>query len=54
MARCWKPLSRNRWQAAFALIFRVRIDNEKITRNPEAGIKRKTENNDKVPFLSNQ
>lgn len=51
-ARDWKPSSRNRWQAAFSLIFRVGIDNEKITRNPAAGIKRKTENNDKVRFLS--
>jgi integrase len=54
VARGWKPSSRNRWQAAFSLIFRVGIDNEKITRNPAAGIKRKTENNDKVRFLSNQ
>lgn len=53
-ARDWKPSSRNRWQAAFSLIFRVGIDNEKITRNPAAGIKRKTENNDKVRFLSDQ
>jgi integrase len=51
-ARKRKPSSRNRWQAAFSLIFRVGIDNEKITRNPAAGIKRKTENNDKVRFLS--
>jgi integrase len=53
-ARDWKPSSRNRWQAAFSLIFRVGIDNEKITRNPAAGIKRKTENNDKVRFLSDE
>ena len=37
-----------------SLIFRVGIDNEKITRNPAAGIKRKTENNDKVRFLSDE
>lgn len=29
--RGWKPSSRNRRQAAFSLIFRVGIDNEKIT-----------------------
>ena len=52
--RGWKPASRNRWQAAFSLIFRVGIDNEKITKNPAAGIKRKTENNGKVRFLSCQ
>jgi|ERR1035437_2312943 integrase len=51
-ARKWKPSSRNRWQAALSLIFRVGIDNEKIARNPAAGIKRKTENNSKVRFLS--
>jgi site-specific recombinase XerD len=50
--RRWKPASRNRWQAALSLIFRVGIDNEKITKNPAAGIKRKTENNGKVRFLS--
>ena len=50
--RNWKPSSRNRWQAAFSLILRVGIDNEKISRNPAAGIKRKTENNDRVRFLS--
>ena len=36
--RGWKPSSRNRWQAAFSLIYRVGIDNEKTTRNPAAGI----------------
>jgi len=52
--RAWRPSSRNRWQAAFSLIFRVGIDNEKTTKNPAAGIKRKTENNDKVRFLSDE
>jgi site-specific recombinase XerD len=51
-ARGWKASSRNRWQAAFSLLFRVGIDNEKITNNPAAVIRRKTENNDKVRFLS--
>ncbi|MGB8481534.1 MAG: site-specific integrase [Acidobacteriaceae bacterium] len=50
--REWKPSTRNRWQAAFSLVFRVGIDNEKINRNPAAGIRRKTENNSKVRFLS--
>jgi integrase len=52
--RNWKSSSRNRWQAAFSLIFRVGIDNEKITKNPAAGIKRKTENNNRVRFLSDE
>jgi integrase len=52
--RGWKPSSRNLWQAAFSLIFRVGMENEKITKNPAAGIERKTENNDKVRFLSDE
>ncbi len=52
--RGWKPSSRNRWQAAFSLIFRVGMENEKVTKNPAAGIKRKTEHNDKVRFLSDE
>lgn len=48
----WKPSSRNRAQAAFSLIFRVGIDNEKIDRNPAARIRRKTENN--VRFTGSQ
>jgi site-specific recombinase XerD len=50
--RKWKPASRNRYQAAFSLVFRVGIDNEKITNNPAARIRRKTENNEKVRYLS--
>lgn len=51
-ARGWKPSSRNRWQAAFSLIFRVGMDNEKITSNPASRIRRKTEDNGRVRFLS--
>jgi integrase len=50
--RNWKPSTRNRWQAGLSLIFRVGIDNEKIDKNPAAGIKRKTENNGRVRFLT--
>ena len=49
--RGWKPSSENRWQAAFSLIFRVGMDNEKIDKNPAARIRRKTENNGRVRFL---
>jgi hypothetical protein len=52
--RDWKSSSRNRWQAAFSLIFRVGIDSEKITKNPAADIKRKTENNNRVRSLSDE
>jgi len=50
--RKWTPASRNRWQATFSLVFRVGIDNEKIVRNPAARIRRKTEGNGRVRFLS--
>lgn len=50
--RNWASSSRNRWQATFSLIFRVGIDNEKIERNPAARIRRKTEGNGRVRFLS--
>jgi integrase len=52
--REWSASTRNRWQAAFSLIFRVGIDNEKIERNPASQIRRKTENNTKVRFLTDQ
>ena len=50
--RKWRPGTRNRWQAALSLIFRVGVDNEKIDSNPAARIRRKTENNGRVRFLS--
>lgn len=50
--REWAATTRNRWQAAFSLIFRVGVDNEKIDRNPAARIRRKTEGNGRVRFLS--
>jgi len=49
--RDWSPATRNRYQAAFSLVFRVGMDNEKITANPAARIKRKTEHNDRIRFL---
>lgn len=50
--REWSAATRNRWQAAFSLIFRVGIDNERIDQNPAARIRRQTENNGRVRFLS--
>jgi site-specific recombinase XerD len=50
--RRWKPATRNRWQAALSFIFRVGIDNEKISSNPAARIKRKIEDNGRVRFLT--
>jgi integrase len=53
-ARDWAASTRNRWQAAFSLIFRVGIDNERIDRNPAARIRRTTENNGRVRFLADK
>jgi integrase len=50
--RDWAATTRNRWQATFSLIFRVGVDNEKIEKNPAARIRRKTEGNGRVRFLS--
>jgi integrase len=50
--RDWAATTRNRWQTTFSLIFRVGMDNEKIERNPAAHIRRKTEGNGRVRFLS--
>jgi integrase len=52
--RNWKAGTRNRWQAAFSLVFRVGVDNDKIETNPASRIKRKTENNGRVRFLSDE
>lgn len=50
--REWSPATRNRYQAAFSLTFRVAVDNEKLTVNPASKIKRKAEHNDRIRFLS--
>lgn len=48
----WTVATMNRWQAAFSLIFRVGIDNEKVASNPASRIRRKAENNQRLRFLS--
>lgn len=50
--REWAPATKNRWQAAFSLAFRVGMQNEKIDKNPAAGIGRTQEDNGRVRFLS--
>ena len=50
--REWSPATRNRYQAAFSLVFRVALDNEKLGSNPASKIKRKAEHNDRIRFLS--
>jgi hypothetical protein len=48
LTRRW-PLGRA-YQAAFSLVYRVGIENEKIDKYPASGIRRKTENNARVRF----
>jgi integrase len=50
--REWSPATRNRYQAAFSLVYSVAIDNGKVDSNPAAKIKRKAENNGRIRFLS--
>jgi len=50
--REWSPATRNRYQAAFSLVYSVAIDNGKVESNPAAKIARKAENNDRIRFLS--
>jgi len=51
-SRGWTVATMNRWQACFSLIFRVAVDNEKAAVNPASRIRRKTENNQQVRFLT--
>lgn len=50
--RKWAPATRNRWQATLSFVFHVGIDNERIAKNPAALIRRNTENNDRVRYLT--
>jgi len=52
--RKWTPATRNRYQAAFSLIFRVGVDNQKIDLNPAARIKRKDEDNEHIRYLKRE
>jgi integrase len=48
----WKPATRNRYQAALSLIFRVAVDNGRLETNPARNIRRKVEDNGRIRFLS--
>jgi integrase len=52
--RKWSPATRNRYQAAFSLIFRVGVDNQKIDLNPASRIKRKDEDNEHIRYLKRE
>jgi site-specific recombinase XerD len=49
-----KPQPATAGKAAFSLIYRVGVENEKVEKNPAAGIRRKTENNSRMRFMSIQ
>jgi len=50
--REWAAATRNRYQAAFSLVYRVAQDNGKVQLNPASRIKRKLEDNGRIRFLS--
>jgi site-specific recombinase XerD len=50
--REWSPGTTNRWHASLSLIFRVGIENGKVSTNPASKIKRKLESPGRVRFLS--
>ena len=50
--RDWKPAHRNRYQAAWSSIYRVGIQNRRVTENPASGIAKLQEDNSRVRFLS--
>jgi integrase len=52
--REWSSATRNRWHAAFSLVFRVGVDNDKIEINPARSIKRKKESKGRTRFLSDE
>lgn len=51
-ARSWKPSSRNRYQSAFSLMFRLGIEAKKVEENIAAGIPKKQEASGRIRFLS--
>lgn len=52
--REWAAATRNRYQAAFSLLYRVAQDNGKVQLNPASRIKRKLEDNGRIRFLSDK
>ncbi|HZP06176.1 MAG TPA: site-specific integrase [Terracidiphilus sp.] len=48
----WKPASRNRYQAAWSLVFRVAIQNKKARENPAHGLRHKREDNQRIRYLT--
>lgn len=53
-AREWSPATRNRWQSALSLAFRVGLENSKLAANPLSQVRQQTENNGRIRFLSDE
>lgn len=54
VVREWKPASRNKYQSAFSLLFRLGIESGKVEENPASKITRKQEDNGRIRFLSRE
>ncbi len=52
--RDWTPATYNRWKISLSLVFRVAVDNEKISTNPVSKLKKKVESNGRIRFLSDE
>ena len=50
--RSWKPASRNRYQSAYSMLFRLAVEANKLDISPVVGIKRKQEPKGRIRFLS--
>jgi integrase len=51
-SRGWAISTRNRWQSALSLIFRVGIQNSKLEANPVSLIRQPAEHNDRIRYLT--
>jgi integrase len=47
----WKPASRNRYQSAISMVFRVAVDDGKLAKNPIAKLKKQKEDNQRDRFI---
>jgi site-specific recombinase XerD len=50
--REWSPATRNRYAAAFSLVYRIGIENEKVEVNPASKLKSRKESSGRTRFLS--
>ena len=50
----WRPASRNRYQAAWSLVFRLAMQNKKMRENPVHGLRQKREDNQRVRVVDDK